>query len=199
MRASRHMLPAALLAVFVSLPDDGEGYTKIFRQRERRYGTPRLVETLQSTAKKFRALEPKAERLQVGDLSAKQPGRVKGHKTHDGGEDADIVYLRTHPEEQDPRLENPAISGKWKEDFVRPDDSGVTENFHPGRNWLLIRLLLEDRASTGVEYILVDQQVLNALASYARAQGEQKKWEEFSKFIQVRPRHRTHLHVRVKQ
>jgi len=187
-----------LVAVFVALPDEGEGYVKVFRQRDRRYGTPELVETVKRTAAKFHALEPEAERLQVGDLSAEKPGRIKGHQTHDQGIDADIVYLRIKPEEQDPVFENPAISGKWKEDFVRPDDQGVTENFNLARNWRLIRLLLEDRASTRVQYILLDQQVLQALSDYTQSRGEHKIWESFLPHLKVRPRHRTHLHMRVK-
>jgi murein endopeptidase len=84
----------------------------------RRWGTDRLVRHLLRTARAYRAANPGAPRLLIGDLSRPRGGSFDarfgsiGHQTHQNGLDADVYYPRKdrasrparHPSQIDLRL-----------------------------------------------------------------------------------------------
>jgi penicillin-insensitive murein endopeptidase len=73
-----------------ALPPDGTGFTVMHLERERYYGHPRLVSTLQALAD---ATRQGGGQLRVGDLSMKQGGPMpSGHRSHQTGLDADVWF-----------------------------------------------------------------------------------------------------------
>jgi murein endopeptidase len=75
----------------------------------RRWGTDRLVRTVLTVARDFRAAHPRAPRLLVGDLSRPRGGDFGpqfgyiGHASHQNGLDADVYYPRVDRREVAPR------------------------------------------------------------------------------------------------
>jgi murein endopeptidase len=75
----------------------------------RRWGTDRIVRTVLSVARDFRAAHPRAPRLLVGDLSRPRGGDFGpqfgyiGHASHQNGLDVDVYYPRGDRREVAPR------------------------------------------------------------------------------------------------
>ena len=60
----------------------------------RRYGTQKLIDTIELIAIDYGRRFPIGPRLVVGDLSRKGGGDIDGHASHENGLDADIYYPR---------------------------------------------------------------------------------------------------------
>ena len=74
-----------------ALPLQGEGYIAVHLERQRYYGHPLLIQTLQTLAKQ--AWQQEIGVLQIGDLGQKQGGVLPfGHRSHQSGLDADIWF-----------------------------------------------------------------------------------------------------------
>jgi murein endopeptidase len=99
----------------VQLPSEGEDFftwDSILHQapnREwRRYGTDRLVRVLLKVLAEYRAANPDAPRVAIGDLSRPRGGNFgpqyggPGHASHQNGLDADVYYPRTDGRERAP-------------------------------------------------------------------------------------------------
>lgn len=100
----------------VRLPPAGEGYvsldpiTKAQPGRAwRRYGTDRLVRTIERVTADFRRANPGAPRVLVGDLSRPRGGVFDrrfgglGHASHQNGLDVDVYYVRRDGRRLPPR------------------------------------------------------------------------------------------------
>lgn len=179
--------PNWILRDGVELPELPELYHRM--RPSRAWGTPELVDLLVDTAAEVAFQKPDADRIVIGDLSTKRGGPLSGHRSHQGGIDADLgLYFydgRQH-----------------KYGFLEP----VTAAFDLETNWIVIRTMLE---SGIVERILIDERYLRPLRRHAIAVGDLTPEEARQIFIlepkerwrtgtvHHAPGHRDHLHVRI--
>jgi murein endopeptidase len=99
----------------VQLPSEGESFFTWDPIRNtapnrpwRRFATDRLLRTLMSVLAEFRAANPDAPRIGIGDLSRPGGGSfgprfgAPGHASHQNGLDADVYYPRIDRRERGP-------------------------------------------------------------------------------------------------
>lgn len=162
---------------------------KLLRPRNRSFATTEMAELLEQTANEMRADFPESEPLQVGDIAARNGGKIAGHKSHQNGLDADIVYYTKKQTTQNPNL------SRWSEDFVK--GGKVTENFHVERNWHLMMKLIETK---NVTRIFVDR-AIKKVYCLQRPELEKTYGKEIVTNVlrRMRPEalHSTHMHIRI--
>lgn len=131
------------------------------------YGTARTVRLLKAAVADVKARWPDAPALVVGDLSYKRGGRMRPHKSHQSGRDADISYYFKG---------NVQLPNLYDMDYRTVDAV---------KTWHLLKTLID----TGkVEYIFMDRPLQRALYEYARSIGYTK--EQLRPIIQYpRPTH----------
>ena len=150
------------------------------------YGTRRVTRLIKAATADVAARWPEAERLVVGDISFKRGGRIKKHKSHQSGRDADISYYH-------------------RGNVKLPDFRDMSvDAFDASKNWHIFKTLID----TGeVRYIFVDYSLQRPLYEYARSIGYTA--DELHEIIQYpRPRsfgkgvirhvpgHDDHWHIR---
>jgi hypothetical protein len=157
---------------------------------ERSWGTGLMVDVLTEVSTRMALEYPSAEPLVIGDISRRGGGQIDGHMTHRMGEDADIgIYFRGGRQSHGGFVN------------VDPDELDCDATFG------LIRALLD----TGtVEYILLDQVLIDRLRSYALAdlgldpelvasmfpaEGT-ATWRMWG-YVRHADNHRNHLHIHV--
>ena len=166
----------------LSIPNEGQAWIKIFRSRNRRFGTPELNEVLKLAIYRYRILSPRAKPLEIGDLSNERGGRALPHRSHQSGEDVDIRYQHKSSETGDPE------SDHWQEFFVK--NHRLQPNYDLVENLKLISAFADDPR---VKLVYVDAAIRSALIS--RVKTIQKSL--FLKKLVPYPTHQTHFHVRV--
>jgi hypothetical protein len=160
--------------------------------REKAYGTPEMINLIQTGAEEMAWLVPDADPIVVGDISTRSGGHLEGHKSHMGGLDADIgLYWG----------EGKMYMAGFRE--VSP------QNLDAHSNWLLIRAML---ATGDVERILLDQKLINAVRRHAIDSGDltvseanrifwrssdPRVWSQDGVVHHIEG-HKHHMHVRVK-
>lgn len=175
----------------IELPDH-HAYHR--RHPKRVYATSSTVEHLQAVIASVHENHPHLHRLAVGDLSAKQGGKLGGHRSHQSGRDVDLgFYFR----------ERPWI---YPYKFAEP----TARNLHFRATWNLIKALADTAdAPDGVDYILLDYGVQRLLYIWVMQQDDLR--DDVERILQyprgsraevgiVRhyPKHANHLHVRFK-
>jgi hypothetical protein len=159
----------------------------LFVRSREAWGTPEVVARLRRVAQEVEALYPGRGDLIVTDISRRKGGHLRPHRTHQNGQDVDLLLYRNRP--------GPS---------ARAFDEIDVE-----RLWALLSAL---RTPGTAELVLVDRGVQARLYAYARdvvgvseaelaalfeyprtgrrARGEAKP------FVRHARGHRTHLHVR---
>lgn len=124
------------------------------RSVSRAYGTKRTVQMLRAAAADVKARWPDSPKLVVGDLSYKRGGRMRPHKSHESGRDADVSFY-------------------YRGNVQLPGFYDMTyETFDAVKNWHLFKTLID----TGeVEYIFVNRELQRSLYEYARSIGYTKE------------------------
>jgi penicillin-insensitive murein endopeptidase len=168
------------------LPDEGKGWLKLFLPRDRAWGSAALVRLLRGAGNEIENLFPGRSRLQVGDMSAAEGGKISGHRSHQNGLDADLAYYDLNDLEQDPQL-----TTGFALDMVQKGT--VSPRFDLERNWHLIRILAQDPA---VQRIFIDRHLISALCFYALEQTQADLALIFAKLGHF-ANHSDHLHVRL--
>jgi LysM repeat protein len=145
--------------------------------------TSETVVAIQDALDTVYELFPDTGPITIGDISARDGGRLKRHKTHQGGRDVDFGFYYL-----DGR-------GTW---FV----PGTARNLDVARNWALVRSLV---TRTDLETIFLDTRVQRVLYKHALSIGEDKEWLDRvfgfargyrdAKIVHVAG-HQTHYHVR---
>lgn len=162
---------------------------KLLRPRKRWYATSELAGLIESIAVEMRAEYPESEPLQIGDVAALNGGKIAGHKSHQNGLDADIVYYSVDQKIQDPE------QSRWEVDFVHKGK--LSSNFHSERNWTLFNKLIETKQ---VSRIFVDKVIKK---HYCLKRNELYKSQdkqivdEVLRRLRPEPLHSTHLHLRI--
>jgi murein endopeptidase len=154
----------------------------IVRNPRYSWGTPStvmaLVQGLTSTAIEF----PGGTIPLVADLSARQGGRLRPHRSHQSGRDADVTYYTTTP--------GPSAGFR----HVTPSQLDVQRQWHLYRYWIENQM---------VEYVFTDRRMIPALAMHAIEDGTPAHIYEaaFGRrgtggIIRHERGHSDHLHVR---
>lgn len=147
------------------------------------WATSETIVAMQTAVDTVCEIFPDSPPIVVGDISDQDGGRLKRHKTHQGGRDVDFGFYY--------------VPGKGT--WFTP---GYASNLDTPRNWAFVRALI---SRTDVETILLDTRVQQVLYKYALSIGEDKEWLDHvfgfargyreAKIVHVAG-HRTHYHVR---
>lgn len=176
------------------LPDESPSHLKIFRPRDRAWGTWALVTTIVRATAAFRTKYPIGDRVQIGDLSAEHGGGIDDlHASHQNGLDADVAYLRVNHLERDPTERG---ERGFEERFVQK--KVLTKNFDLVRNWFLLREIV---AVGNVSRIFVDPAIKRTFCRRS-AELDPAATDAFRAEVLRRlrpyPDHDDHFHMRVK-
>ena len=175
------------LAGAKALPVDGPRWQAMRLSRNRNWGHPVLVQTVERLAEEAWRYDG-WNGLLVGDISQPRGGpMLTGHASHQIGLDADI-WLTPMPERR--------LSNKEREDLsatsmIGPDDVTIDDKVWTPNHVKIIKRV----ASYGrVERVLVHPGIKKALCDAATAEGGDRTW-----LHKVRPYwgHNYHFHVRI--
>lgn len=161
--------------------------TDLVRVRDgRNWGTRETVDALARAAAAVEAAFPGSPPLLVGDISRREGGRLRGHRSHQSGRDADLGYYHRDG------------AHRW---FKR----ATRRTLDVPRTWTLLASMLE---GDGLEYAFVDWYLQKPLYEYARDVAGLSPAELDRVFQYPRKRgvragiirhfrgHRDHIHVR---
>ncbi len=155
----------------------GDGWTVV--SPEATYGTQETVDFVASAIRQVKAWYPEAPPLRVNQISAREGGFLRPHKTHQNGRDVDLGFY--YPGGGTVR--------------VREREKVIDVAL----NWALVKALV---MHGDVQFILVDQRVQKVLFEYAKKAGEDPVWLDSlfhagtQSILQHARRHRDHFHVR---
>lgn len=155
----------------------GEAWTVV--SPDATYGTQETVDFVSAAIRQVKSWYPDAPPLRVNQISAREGGYLRPHKTHQNGRDVDLGFY--YPGGQTVR--------------VREREKVMDVAL----NWALVKALV----MTGdVQFILVDQRIQKVLFEHAKKAGEDPAWLESlfhsgrDSILQHARRHRDHFHVR---
>jgi penicillin-insensitive murein endopeptidase len=164
---------------------------------EKRYfGSRTLVELVQSIALHVDGMVPGA-RLAVAELSAREGGDVRGHRSHENGRDVDLGFFMV--DETGRSVELPALAR------IRPNGTTEFEGrryaFDAARNWLLIEALFESDGAV-VQHVFTHERVRTMLLDEAARQGASRELINRARQVLHQPHghvtsHTNHFHVRI--
>jgi LysM repeat protein len=147
------------------------------------WGTSETIAAIDTVVDTVHQLFPDTPPIYIGDISAREGGRLKRHESHQGGRDVDFGF------------------------FYKPDKGtwytpGAAGTMDLPRNWALLRAIV---VRTDVDVIFLDTRIQRLLYQYALSIDEDRAWLDsvfqFSRgarnaIVQHLPNHRTHYHVR---
>lgn len=156
---------------------EGEGWTVV--NPKNAWATQETVDYVVAAIRKVREQYPDAPPLRVNQISAKEGGYLRPHKSHQSGRDVDLAFYYPTAD---------VIRVREREKVI---DVRLT--------WALVKALV----TTGdVQFILVDRRIQKVLYDYALRSGEDKKWLDSlfrngaNSILKHARRHRDHFHVR---
>ena len=182
----------------MELAQKGPGYARYRQHSPNYWGQPGLVRTIEAAAGVvFQAL-PDSPPLLVGDLSAQNGGRIRGHSSHRTGRDVDLLWYVTTLRGAPSRTPG----------FVQIGSDGLAQV--PGaahhvmldlqRQWLLFRALLTSPHAE-VQWLFVSRDIEALLIDYALARGEATDLVWRAEAVMHQPTdslpHDDHVHVRI--
>jgi murein endopeptidase len=159
----------------------------VIRSRARAYGTEEttrwIVDAFESVASKFK----KRKILRVHDISDRNGGPIRDHKSHQNGRDADISYYQEHCPPSGCPFEK-----------IKPSDLDVA------RQWTLLEHWLRNDQA---EMIFIDYRIQAKLYRYAKRKGipesKLRSWIQYPRgryepvgVIRHFRNHEDHFHVR---
>lgn len=154
------------------------------------WATRTTVATIDLVLREWARRYPSEQVIIVGNLSARDGGRLQPHSSHQSGRDVDLSY--------------PQIWDHTSE--LAPQDMSE-RNLNRELTWSLLELLQETNA---LEHVFIDRKLQKLLHEYALETGRYSKkdlenWMEYpsstgtgTPIIQHVPGHSDHLHVRFK-
>lgn len=161
----------------VRVPQGGEDWLVV--SPELAYGTQETVDYLTQAIREVRKQYPNAPPLRVNQLSSREGGYLRPHKSHQNGRDVDLGFYY-------PTVE--PVRARERERYINVE-----------LNWALIKALA---MHTDVQMILVDKRVQKVIYDFALSKGEDKAWLDSlfnagaKSIVKHAKRHRDHFHVR---
>jgi LysM repeat protein len=147
---------------------------------ENAWGTRETIAYVKAALDEINALFPDTPTISIGDLSRKDGGHFRPHKSHQSGRDIDLGFF-------------------YVDGPNRHFQAGDARNMDIPRNWALVRALI---VRTDVQMILVDKRIQKILYTYALSIGEDPEWLDSifkagrASIVKHARRHRGHYHVR---
>jgi murein endopeptidase len=148
-------------------------------QPEKAWTTEETVHYLTQVIRELRGRYPDAPLLRVNQISARDGGYIRPHKSHQNGRDVDLGFF--YPGGN-------VVRAREREKYI-----------DPVMNWALIRALV---THADVQVILVDRRVQKVLYDHAVKIGEDKAWLDSlfhageRSILKHARGHRDHFHVR---
>lgn len=182
--------PETLGSIAIGFADEGrvinpkqcpadEGARWLVVTPEKAWGTAETIDYVTAAITRVKELHPNAPPLRVNNISARDGGYMRPHRSHQNGRDVDLGFY--YPTVDPIRVRN--------RDKV----------IDVALNWELIKSLV---ILTDVEVIWVDQRIINVLREHALGVGEDPAWIDSifnagrRSILQHARRHRDHFHVR---
>ncbi|HYV48520.1 MAG TPA: penicillin-insensitive murein endopeptidase [Myxococcaceae bacterium] len=155
---------------------DGDGWVVV--DPEKSYATRETVEAVITAVKVVREQFPDAPPLRVNQISAREGGWLRPHKSHQNGRDVDLAFYYPSAE---------PVRARERERYIDKQ-----------KTWALLKALV---TRTDVQMVLLDKRVQKVLYDAALKSGEDKGWLDSlfngpTPLVQHARRHRDHLHVR---
>jgi LysM repeat protein/murein endopeptidase len=159
----------------------------VIRNRDIAWGTNETVAYILDGFDAVRRRHPSAPRVRMHDLSDEDGGRLRGHRSHQSGRDADIGYYQRR------------CRGTCEYRNVRPSELDVE------LQWALIRHWINN---SQIDYIFMDYSLQEPLYEYVRdvrgaTAAQLNEWFQYPHgrrtargLIRHEPNHRDHIHVR---
>ncbi len=159
----------------------------VIRTPARAYGTEETIRWMLDGFDAVLDTHGESPRVRVHDISDRDGGRLRGHRSHQSGRDADVSYYQRRCPE-----------GVCRFARIGPRQLDVA------RQWTLFRTWI--RAGV-VEAIFMDRELQEALYQHARSRGatrqQLRRWFQHPRaadhpggLIRHWPHHRDHFHVR---
>lgn len=187
------------------VPQTGHGFVipDPWWSRGYRYGTDELVGLIKRAAAAVDLQHP-GSTLGVADLSRSEGGALPGHRSHQSGRDADLIFYAMDPAGQPfhPDEHMPYFTYTGRAHYAKAPHwaRGIPERyFDLARNWALVKALMNDREAQ-VEHIFVSRRIRRWLLDYAERIGEPEYLVKRAAVLLRRPPlggHNDHMHIRV--
>ena len=165
---------------------------------DNRFGTTEMVDTLHRAANQVERTIPGAK-LTIGDISRRNGGRFRPHRSHRNGRDVDISFYWLDADG------NPAYPDR----FIDAHADGTSElgrgvetplRFDDARNWELVSALVSDPAAR-VQYMFVSRNVKARVMAEGRRRGAPEELLLRVDTVLHQPSrggaHRDHFHMRI--
>jgi penicillin-insensitive murein endopeptidase len=182
----------------IELPVQGKGFVRYRPQGANHFGRPRLVNALVRISAELTAESPDSPPLVIGDLSAKNGGKIPGHQSHRTGRDVDILFHFVTP--RGARVTAPGFIRVQEDGLARVPDNGDILRFDVEHEWRLIRKLVA-ADELGVQFLFVSRTIEALLVEYALALGEPLELVLRAQSVMLQPGdsmpHDDHVHARI--
>ncbi|HLL84926.1 MAG TPA: penicillin-insensitive murein endopeptidase, partial [Longimicrobium sp.] len=155
----------------------GDGWVVV--TPEKTWATRETIDYVIAAIRQVKEWLPDAPPLRVNQISGREGGYLRPHKSHQNGRDVDLGFYY------------PTAETVWARERERYID--------PARNWALIKALA---MRADVQFILVDKRIQKVIYEHALEAGEDKAWLDSlfhagrASLVQHARRHRDHFHVR---
>lgn len=180
---------AGTLKNAVELPVAGPGYMKLFKERNRAWGTQEMIDMIIGAGDHMNTMYPETDRMQIGDISKEEGGLLSDlHNSHQNGLDVDLTYYRVNKVEQLPTQ----INGFVENMVVR---KRLSKNFDTARNWEFMKTL---HKIARVQRIFMDPVIKKEFCRFARLNNELISQVEVLRSFRPYPNHDDHMHVRLR-
>ncbi len=184
--------PETLGSLSIGTPDAGallnalqmmDGLLWRIRQAETAWATAETIAFLETAIDAVEARHPGSPPVLVGDISSRPGGRLKRHKSHQCGRDADLGWY-------------------FKNGVGDSLQTATSRNLDLDRSWELVRAFVTE---TDVDRIFIDRSIQRLLWRHALERGEDREWLSHifqcasgrsDTIVQHERRHKNHMHVR---
>lgn len=151
----------------------------VLRRPSNSYGKPELLQTLELSAEYMQHYYGTA--LLVSDLSSARGGRLRPHRSHRKGLDADVgMYW---------------YKEGWYGNTYGKLKKGLDEQIL-AVNWDFIKVLQD---AGDIEYIIWNRGYVKRMEKYVLSHHGKEEWKQYGKVLHSWPAHKDHFHVRVKE
>lgn len=182
----------------VELPESGPGFVRYRKLGGYYWAQPGLVQALEDATARVAEALPGGAALSIGDLSAREGGKIERHYSHRSGRDVDLLWYMTTPEGAP--ITNAHFVQLGADGLGRVPGTNEYVRLDLGREWLLVKSLLTSE-HIEVQWLFASRDVEALLVHYALDAGEDPELISRAESALLEPvdslPHDDHLHLRV--